>query len=87
MGQKQEIYKLKQNSTETLTRLDLLDKNYPSPRADFYLGYKLENDVREGFGNITWDISKLAEKYPFGHVHLFSMMRDDYFCPGSSVCS
>jgi hypothetical protein len=56
-----EIYKLKQNSLETLTRQDLLDKNYPSPRADFYLGYKLENDVREGFGNLTWDISKLIE--------------------------
>jgi hypothetical protein len=56
-----EIYKLKQNSLETLTRQDLLEKNYPSPRADFYLGYTLENDVREGFGNLTWDISKLVE--------------------------
>ena len=25
--------------------------------------------------------------YPYGHEHLFQLMRYDYFCPGRSVCS
>lgn len=32
-------------------------------------------------------ISSLTNQYPFGHEHLFSLMRDGYFCPGRSVCS
>jgi predicted component of viral defense system (DUF524 family) len=59
--QSNEIYELKDEGTAVFTNRDLKNKNYPTdPKVGYYLVYKFENDVREGFGNLTWDISKLV---------------------------
>jgi len=61
--QSSEIYKLKPDGAVTLTREDLINKEYPTyPNVEYYLGFEFAEDAREGFGNQKWDIEKLVSR-------------------------
>ncbi|KAA5534512.1 DUF2357 domain-containing protein [Taibaiella lutea] len=53
------LIKLNDKGPRIFSKQDMVLKNYPNPRGEFYLVYKIENEVEEEFKDKIWDITKL----------------------------
>ncbi len=53
------IFKLKTTGTTIFSQKDLIKKNYPDPKHELYIVFRIEKDVSEDFENIRIDLRKL----------------------------
>ncbi|MCU7549816.1 hypothetical protein OCK74_11860, partial [Chitinophagaceae bacterium LB-8] len=59
------LFKLSDKGPRILSKQEMMEKNYPDPRNDFYLVFDIISEAEMEFAGMNWDITKLPN-YTYG---------------------